>query len=77
MEDFAKSRRGAEFFDYNLPKIASQLERIANAMERKNAIEEKRLLMEQKQYRKDNISENAGAPRSSENVSESQSTSEE
>jgi hypothetical protein len=39
MEDFAKTRRGAEFFDYNLPKIAGQLERIANAMERKNAIE--------------------------------------
>jgi hypothetical protein len=54
MEDFAKTRRGAEFFDYNLPKIAGQLERIANAMERKNAIEEKRLVLEQKQYKKDN-----------------------
>ena len=54
MEDFAKTRRGAEFFDYNLPKIAGQLERIANAMERKNTIEEKRLLLEQKQYKKDN-----------------------
>jgi hypothetical protein len=54
MEDFAKTRRGAEFFDYNLPKIAAQLERIANALERKNTIEEKKLVFEQKQYRKDN-----------------------
>lgn len=77
MEDFAKSRRGAEFFDYNLPKIAAQLERIANSMERKNAIEEKRLLMEQKQYRKENLSENARTAGSSEDLLESQSTSEE
>jgi hypothetical protein len=74
MEDFAKSRRGAEFFDYNLPKIASQLERIANAMERKNAIEEKRLLMEQKQYRKDNLTENARTTGSGSDLSESEST---
>jgi hypothetical protein len=73
MEDFAKSRRGAEFFDYNLPKIASQLERIANAMERKNAIEEKRLLMEQKQYRKDNLTENARTAGSGSDLSESES----
>lgn len=52
MEDFAKSRRGMEFFDYNLPKIAAQLERIAIAMERKNSIEEKRLLIEQRQIKK-------------------------
>ncbi len=72
MEDFAKSRRGMEFFDFNLPKIASQLERIANAMERKNSIEEKRLLMEQKQYRKENLSENARTTGSSENHVESE-----
>jgi hypothetical protein len=72
MEDFAKSRRGTEFFDYNLPKIASQLQRIADAMERKNAIEEKRLLMEQKQYRKENLSENARITGSSENMLESE-----
>ena len=53
MEDFSKSRRGMEFFDYNLPKIAAQLERIAIAMERKNSIEEKRLVMEQRQLRRD------------------------
>jgi hypothetical protein len=72
MDDFLKSRRGAEFFDYNLPKIASQLERIANAMERKNAIEEKRLLMEQKQFRKDNLTEDAGTSRSSTNDTQSE-----
>jgi hypothetical protein len=72
MEDFAKSRRGTEFFDYNLPKIASQLERIADAMERKNSIEEKRLLMEQKQYRKENLSENARITGSSKDLLESE-----
>jgi hypothetical protein len=77
MDDFAKSRRGAEFFDYNLPKIASQLERIANAMERKNAIEEKRLLIEQKQFRKDNLTENARVTGSREDHNKSESKNEE
>lgn len=52
MDDFSKSRRGTKFFDLDLPKIASQLERIAEAMERKNLIEEKRLLLEQKMFMK-------------------------
>jgi len=37
MEDFSKSRRGTKFFDFDLPKIAEQLERIASHLEKKKS----------------------------------------
>lgn len=54
MEDFARTRRGSKFFELDIPKIAEQLERIAAQMERKNRIEEKRLILEQRKYNKEN-----------------------
>ena len=67
MDDFFKSRRGSKFFDLDLPNIASQLERIAEAMERKNMIEEKRLLLEQRIHRRSKKSEDLENPDNLEN----------
>lgn len=53
MEEFSKTRRGQKFFDLDLPKISSQLERIADALEKKNIIEEKRLILEKKKIKKE------------------------
>jgi hypothetical protein len=46
MEEFAKTRRGQKYFDVDLPKVAMQLERIANAIESQNKLEEQRQLFE-------------------------------
>ena len=54
MDNFANTRRGSRFFDMDLPKIASQLERIAEALETQNKIEEKKLLFEQKKFLREN-----------------------
>ena len=58
MDDFFKTRRGTRFFDMDLPKLTSQLERIAEALEKKNIIEEKRIVLEHKRYLKENKKEN-------------------
>ena len=69
--DFPSTRRGAKFYDFDIPKLTEQLERIANALEGKNKIEEKRLVLEQKKLLKE--SKDAGITRSSENSDESTS----
>ena len=69
--DFHSTRRGSKFYDFDIPKLTEQLERIANALEGKNKIEEKRLVLEQKKLLKE--STNAGITRSSENSDESTS----
>ena len=69
--DFPSTRRGSKFYDFDIPKLTEQLERIANALEGKNKIEEKRLVLEQKKLLKE--STNAGITRSSENSDESTS----
>jgi hypothetical protein len=53
MDDFAKTRRGQRFVDFDIPMIAEQLKRIADGLESKNKIEEKRLILEQKRYNKE------------------------
>jgi len=53
MEEFARTRRGQKLFDLDLPKIANQLERIADALEKKNLIEEKKLILEKKKFKND------------------------
>ena len=53
MDDFAKTRRGQRFVDFDIPMIAEQLKRIADGLENKNKIEEKRLILEQKRYNKE------------------------
>jgi hypothetical protein len=52
--EFHTTRRGSKFYDFDVPKLAEQLERIANAMEAQNKIEEKKLLLEQKKYLNEN-----------------------
>jgi hypothetical protein len=69
--EFPSTRRGAKFYDFDIPKLTDQLERIANALESKNKIEEKRLVLEQKKLI--NEKANAGITRSSENSDESTS----
>ena len=51
--EFPSTRRGAKFYDFDIPKLTDQLERIANALESKNKIEEKRLVLEQKKLLKE------------------------
>ena len=46
MEEFSKSRRGQKYFDVDLPKVAAQLERIANGIESQNKLEEQRQIFE-------------------------------
>ena len=53
MEEFAKSRRGQKYFDVDLPKVASQLERIANAIESQNKLEEQRQVFEKQRMQWD------------------------
>jgi hypothetical protein len=53
MDDFEKTRRGQRFVDFDIPMIAEQLKRIADGLESKNKIEEKRLILEQKRYNKE------------------------
>ena len=38
--NFHSTRRGSKFYDFDIPKLTEQLERIANALEGKNKIEE-------------------------------------
>jgi hypothetical protein len=52
--EFNATRRGSKFYDFDIPKLADQLERIANALENKNKIEEKRLVLEHKKLLKEN-----------------------
>jgi len=51
--NFHSTRRGSKFYDFDIPKLTEQLERIANALEGKNKIEEKRLILEQKKLLKE------------------------
>lgn len=48
MDQFSKTRRGIDFFDRDLPNLNKQLERIAIALEKKNTINEKFLLLEKR-----------------------------
>ena len=67
--NFHSTRRGSKFYDFDIPKLTEQLERIANALEGKNKIEEKRLVLEQKKLIKENV--NARITGSSEDSDES------
>lgn len=55
MNEFSKTRKGQKFFETDLPKIAAQLERIANALEKKNLIEEKKLIIEKKKFKNEGL----------------------
>lgn len=51
MDEFSKTRRGHKLFDNDLPKIAIQLERIADSLEKKNILEEKKFIFEKRKFR--------------------------
>ena len=73
MEQFAKSRQGKKFFDFDLPRIAEAMEKLASAINESNKIEEKKLLIEQKRFLNEKRENNAGITRSSEDSAESTS----
>jgi wyosine [tRNA(Phe)-imidazoG37] synthetase (radical SAM superfamily) len=50
MDEFSKTRSGMKLLNIDLPAIAKQLERIAEGLEKKNQIEEKRLVLEHRKY---------------------------
>lgn len=50
MDEFSKTRAGMKFLNIDLPAIAKQLERIAEGLENKNQIDEKRLVLEHRKY---------------------------
>jgi hypothetical protein len=50
MDEFSRTRAGMKFLNVDLPAIAKQLERIAEGLDKKNQIEEKRLMLEHKKY---------------------------
>lgn len=50
MDEFSKTRSGMKFLNIDLPAIAKQLERIAEGLENKNQIDEKRLVLEHRKY---------------------------
>lgn len=55
MDEFYKTRRGQKYLDNDIPLIAEQLKRIADSLEKKNKLEEKRLILEQKKMNLDNL----------------------
>lgn len=73
MEQFAKSRQGKKFFDFDLPRLAEAMENLASAITESNKIEEKKLLIEQKRFLNEKRENNAGITRSSEDRAESAS----
>lgn len=46
MDEFSKTRSGMKLLNIDLPAIAKQLERIAEGLEKKNQLDEKRLVLE-------------------------------
>ena len=48
--DFGKSLRGAKFYERDVPKLIGVLDRIAEALEAQNKLNEKRLLLEKKKF---------------------------
>jgi|TARA_R110001632_G_scaffold140520_1_gene256529 hypothetical protein len=48
MSEFFRTQMGRKFYDADIPQLVKVLERIANQMEKKNKLEEKRFLLEEK-----------------------------
>jgi hypothetical protein len=48
--EFAKSRVGKKFLEFDVPRLAEAMEKLATAINESNKIEEKKLLIEQKRY---------------------------
>jgi hypothetical protein len=48
--EFAKSRTGKKFLEFDVPRLAEAMEKLATAITESNKIEEKKLVLEQKRY---------------------------
>lgn len=48
--EFAKTLMGKKFYDKDVPKLISVLEKLSDALLESNKLEEKKLLIEQKRY---------------------------
>ena len=48
--EFAKSRVGKKLLEFDVPRLAEAMEKLATAINESNKIEEKKLLIEQKRY---------------------------
>lgn len=52
MNDFHRTPMGRKFYESDLPKLVSVLEKIANKMEESNKLDEKRFKLEEKLMRR-------------------------
>ena len=48
MSEFFRTGMGPKFYEADVPKLVSVLERIATQMERKNKLEEKKFILEER-----------------------------
>jgi hypothetical protein len=48
MNEFHRTPMGRKFYEADLPKLVSVLEKIANQMEESNKLDEKRFMLEEK-----------------------------
>ena len=48
MSEFSRTRMGRNFYESDIPKLASVLERIAIQMEKANLLEEKKFKLDEK-----------------------------
>jgi|TARA_X000001382_G_C3136531_1_gene168112 hypothetical protein len=48
MSEFFRTGMGRKFYEADVPKLVSVLERIATQMERKNKLEEKKFILEER-----------------------------
>ena len=48
MSEFFRTQMGRKLIDGDIPKLVNVLERIANQMEKKNKLEEKKFILEDK-----------------------------
>jgi hypothetical protein len=51
MNDFHKTAMGRKFYDNDIPKLISALEKIANKLDESNKLEEKKFKLEEKLIR--------------------------
>jgi hypothetical protein len=68
--EFAKSRVGKKLIEFDIPRLAEAMEKLATAITESNKLEEKKLLIEQKRFL--NERKDAGITRSRSNRFEPQ-----
>jgi hypothetical protein len=48
MSEFFRTQMGRKFYDADIPQLVKVLEKIASQMDKKNKLEEKRFILEEK-----------------------------